>query len=217
MGSFNYFESTGVRRIPFRARSIFEAAGDAALDPEIEGFAGRQLRSQAMGCVLAWIEAGDFSYSAITANCVMMADLDESGEIDAPDEQAYLNELMQEVANAFVSMGAAPEKVTAFMDTEDNVAGAELGDLLRDKLNRTELDDDSIISNYAVSGGIILESAVKVVRGSEVVLKRKRIGRPKRITSLQRAALKDARKRAFTGAAKLARLKSMHLRQIRGL
>ena len=220
---FNFFKEGGefdVAPVDIAGRNIamvtniFEAAAPNAA--AIADFAGQQLRAAAMSCCLAWIEGGDYSYAAHEDCCVTMADADGDGEI-SDDEQDYLNELMQACADALVSMGADASNVQDFLDNESDDAGQKLGDFLSAKIADVSDDDDTIIANYAVGGDMVLESMVKVVRAGKVTLKRKRVGRPHKITSAQRAGLKKARQRAFTGAAKLHRLKSMNIRRKRGL
>jgi len=194
--------------------TILEAA---APDSSLMGdFSGSQTRSAAMALALAFVEGGDFSYAALEAGAFLMADADEDQDI-SDDEQDFLNELLQGVADAFTSLGADAGNVASFMDDEDDAAGATLGAFLSEKMSGTTMDDDEIIANYAVGGDMVLESIVKVVRSGKVVLKRKRIGRPKKITAIQRAGLKKARMRAFTGAAKVHRAKSMKIRKQRGM
>lgn len=221
MQEFNYFQQEGVlnnadvflgeEKLP--AKNILEAA---APNSAVSDFAGQQTRSAAMACVLAWIEGGDFSYSAMQDGCFMIADLNEDEDL-SPDEEDTMNEMLQECANALTSLGADSANVSSFMDDEDDAAGAILGAYLAEKVNATEDDDETIIANYAVGGDVVLESMVKVIRGGKVALKRKRIGRPKKMTSLQRAGLAKARRKAFTGAAKVARAKSMRIRKSRGM
>lgn len=194
--------------------TILEAA---APDNSLVGdFAGQQMRSAAMATALAWVEGGDFSFDALNAACFVISDMDEDGEL-SDDEQDYLNDCMQGCADAFIALGGDSGNVASFVDDEDDAAGATLGAFLSNKMSGTTMDDDEIIANYAVGGDMVLESIVKVVRSGKVVLKRKRIGRPKKITAIQRAGLKKARMRAFTGAAKVHRAKSMKIRKQRGL
>lgn len=193
-------------------RRIFSEAADAGL---IEDFAKKQLRSQAMACSLSWIEAGDYSFDALADSVSMIADLDGDEE-HAPDEEAYYNELLAEVGYALTALGADAGNVQSFLEDEDDEEGAKLGAFLSEKMQSVEDDDETIIGNYAVSDQPIMESMVKVVRGGKIVLKKKRIRRVK-LSAAQKAGLKAARRKAFTGAAKLARAKSMKLRRKRGL
>jgi len=61
------------------------------------------------------------------------------------------------------------------------------------------------------------ESMIKRVRGGVVKWVKKRIGRPKRLTSAQRQALRKARMKSHTGVAKRHRMKSLKMRKQRGL
>jgi len=195
-------------------QTILEAA---APDNSLVGdFAGSQMRSAGMAAVLAWVEGGEYTFDALNTACFVIADMDEDGDL-SEDEEDFLNECMQGCADAFISLGGDAGNVASFMDDEDDAAGAALGAYLSEKMTGTTMDDDEIIANYAVGGDLVLESLVKVVRSGKVILKRKRIGRPKKITAIQRAGLKKARMRAFSGVAKVHRAKSMKIRKQRGL
>lgn len=197
------------------AKLIFEAApSDNSL---VVGLADQQLRAAGMALALTWVEQGDFSIAALTDGAFVIADADESGELD-DDENEQLNELLQAVADAFVSMGADPVNVAAFVDSEDDEAGATLGAFLAEKMADVTMEDTEIITQFALGGDLILESMVKAVRNGRVVLKRKkRLGFHAKLSSAQRAGLKKARAKAFTGAARVARKKSMRIRKKMGL
>jgi len=192
---------------------IFEEAADAGA---IEDFAKKQMRAQAMACALTWVENGDYSSAALEASVATIADLDGDEEVTA-DEEAYYNDLLAEVGNALAALGADAGNVQTFIDNEDDEEGAKLGAFLSEKMQGVEDDDDTLVSHYAVSNAPIMESMIKVIRGGKITLKRKRIGRPHKMTAAQKAGLKVARRRAFTGAAKLHRAKSMRLRRKRGM
>ena len=201
---------------PDRDRSIFEQAADAG---SVDDFANKQVRAQAMACALAWIANGDYSYGALDESLSVIADLDGDEEL-SDDEDDYLNEMFNEIASAFVALGADVDNVQTFIDNEDDDEGMKLGSFLSEKMQGIEKDDETIISDYAVSDAPILEGLVKAVRGGRIVLKRKKLKgkRPRRkLSTAQRMGLKMARKKAFTGAAKRVRAKSMRLRKKMGL
>lgn len=193
-------------------KNIFEDAGAGSA---IDDFAAQQLRSQAMACALGWIEGGDFSYQALNDAVATVADMDGDGEI-SDEEDGYFNDLLNEVANAFLALGADSDNIQSFVDNEDDDEGTKLGAFLSEKMQGVDDDDETIISNYAVSDDQVMESVIKVVRNGQVVLKQKRLRRVK-LSAAQKAGLKIARRKAFTSAAKLARKKSMKLRKKRGL
>lgn len=196
------------------AKTIFETA--ISEGAAISDFSDSQLRAMAMSLVLAWVSMGDYSYSALEGGAATMADLDENEEID-DDEQEDMNDLLQAVADAFVSAGADAANVAAFIDEESDEAGATLGAFLAGKMEKVVQSDEELIAAYATSGDAILEGTIKVIRGGKMVLKKKRIGIPHKMNSLQKAALKKARSKAFTGAAKVKRKKSMRIRAKRGM
>jgi hypothetical protein len=168
-----------------------------------------------MACCLGWIDAGDYSFGALADSVATIADLDGDEEY-TPDEEAYYNELLTEVGYALTALGADAGNVQSFIENEDDEEGAKLGAFLSEKMQSVEDDDETLIGNYAVSDQPIMESMIKVVRGGKIVLKKKRLRRVK-LSAAQRAGLKAARRKAFTGAAKLHRAKSMRLRRKRGI
>ncbi len=192
---------------------IFEEAADAGA---IDDFAKKQMRSQAMACALTWVENGDFSFGALSDAAATIADLDGDEEF-SDDEQAYYNDLLTEVGYALTALGADAGNIQSFIDNEDDEEGAKLGAFLSEKMQGVEQDDETLITDYAVSNQPIMESMVKVVRNGQIAFKKKRIGRPHKMTAAQKAGLKVARRRAFTGAAKLARAKSIRMRRKRGM
>ncbi len=203
-------------------RKIFEEAGGAGA---IDDFGEKQLRSQAMATALAWVANGDYSYDALDESLAIVADLDGDEEL-TDDEEEYYDDLLEEVAAAFAALGASEDNIKAFIDDESDDEGIKLGSFLTEKMDGTEKDDETIISDYAVSDAPIFEGLVKVIRAGKVALvkRKKRVGRRmlfggrrKKLTAAQKAGLKLARRKAFTGAAKRARKKSMRLRKKMGL
>ncbi|WP_156915981.1 hypothetical protein [Desulfatirhabdium butyrativorans] len=192
--------------------SIFEAAADGSGDD----FVAKQIKSQAMSCLLTWIDAGDFSVDALDACVIGIADMDGNEEI-SPDEEAYYNDLWAGVADAMLSFGADSDTIDKFINDDDDASGEKLGSFISEKLNATETPDGDLISNYVLGADdAVMESTIRVVRGGQVVKIRRKF-RHKRITSAQRMALKQARMKANTSMAKRARAKSMKIRKKRGL
>jgi hypothetical protein len=192
-------------------KMIFEEAADVGA---IGDFAAKQLKSKAMACVLSWVEQGDYGFGALADSVAGIADLDGDGEYS--DEEAYYNDLLTETGNALVSLGGSSENVQTFIDNEDDEEGAKLGAFLSEKMQAVEEDDETIIANYAVATQPVMEATIKVVRGGKVVFKQKRM-RKVHLSAAQKVALKTARRKAFTGAARIARKKSMRIRKQRGL
>ena len=193
-------------------KAIFEEAADAG---SMDDFATKQTRSQAMSCVLAWVESGDYTFEALAGSAEAIADLDGDEEF-SEDEEDYYNELLAEIAFALTSLGADAENVQSFMDEEDDAAGEKIGEFLSGKMADVPDEDEEIIANYAISNQPIMESMIKVIRAGKVTLKKKRIRKVK-LSAAQKAGLKKARRKAFTGAAKLKRKKSMKIRAKRGM
>ncbi len=194
---------------------IFEA--DDPDNTAVEDFADRQVRSAAMATALAWVNEGDFGYAVLDAMVVGMVDLDGDDEV-GEDEEVDYNDLLSATAEALIRLGGSESNVAAFIEDEDDAEGEKLGKHLAAKLQSVSAADDDIINRFAMrSGEAILEAGTrKVIRDGKVVIKKKRV-KKYRMTSAQRQALKKARRKANTAAAKRVRAKSMKIRKQRGL
>jgi hypothetical protein len=222
--SWNYYRDKDEVFTAADGTSILEAtpeeeeskAGDIS-DGSLEDFAAKQMRAEAMGAALAWIEGGDYSYSALDAMVAGISDLDGNEELDE-EEQAHFNDLLTATGEAFVWLGAKSNNVQSFIESEGSEEGAKLGNFLSSQMDETEDDDETLISKFVVeaASGMVMESVIKVVRNGQLVFKKKRIGKfhP---SAAQRAGLKAARMKSHTGAAKVARRHSMHVREQRGM
>lgn len=168
-------------------------------------------RSVAAAAVLEWAKSGDATYFAFDDFALALAEVDDEEPSDEQVE-AY-NDYLELMAQAAVSFGASYDDVTAMIDDEDDVAAESVMDAL------TAVDDDEeeeAITAFAIKSDLLLEAKVKVVRDGKVKLIPKKV-RKKRLSGAQRSALKKARTKAHTSAAKIARRKSMKIRKKRGM
>ncbi|EIB6681607.1 TPA: hypothetical protein HLY56_21805 [Escherichia coli] len=191
---------------------------ETAMMEAVESRAQGDMRSLAASMLAGWIEDGDpeaDSFDALAITMAGLADIDE--DTDFTDEQvdAY-NDALAALADAAVALGADQDDVTEMIDDEDDSAAERVYDAL------SESDADMMeaaIAIYTVAGGdsAMLEAVrKKVVRDGKVTIIRKR-PRPRRMTSLQKQALKKARRKAHTSVANINRKKSMRIRKKRGL
>lgn len=175
-------------------------------------------RGLAASMIAQWLEDDDPEADAFDALAIMMAGLDSVDEdTEFTDEQvdAY-NAALAALADAAVSMGADQDDVTDMIDDMDDSAAERVFDALSE--NGTDMLEEAI-AVYTVAGGetAMLEAVrKKVVRDGKVKIIRKR-PRPRRLNSLQKQALKKARRKAHTSVANLHRKKSMKLRKKRGM
>jgi len=195
--------------------AIYEDDGGAA---EAEDFIAKQFRSQGMACVLTWVDGGDFSLDALDVLIQGISDLDGDGDVqEGGEEEAYYNDLYGAVAEAMASLGADTGKIGKFIDDEDADAGASIGTMLAGKMDAVQSDDDALISDYTLGRtDHVMESTVKVVRGGEVIQKKKRLHKVK-MSSEQRAVLKKGRAKAWTAVARHHRAKSLKIGKQHGL
>ncbi|MCY6932031.1 hypothetical protein OYC22_16890 [Escherichia coli] len=191
---------------------------ETAMMEAVESRAQGDMRSLAASMLAGWVEDGDpeaDSFDALAITMAGLADIDE--DTDFTDEQvdAY-NDALAALADAAVALGADQDDVTEMIDDEDDSAAERVYDAL------SESDADMMeaaIAIYTVAGGdsAMLEAVrKKVVRDGKVTIIRKR-PRPRRMTSLQKQALKKARRKAHTSVANINRKKSMRIRKKRGL
>jgi len=207
-----FSRSFGVTVASEPGKSIFESASQ---DPD--DFAEKQLRAMAMSTALVWLDEKDFTFDAVNALVIGMVDADGDDEISDDEEEDY-NNLLEGTGEALIRLGASRENVMAFMDDEDDAQGAKLGSYLVKKLDGISIDDNQLITRYATSveSDAILESTIKVVRDGKLTLKKKRIKKYK-MSSAQRQALKKARRKSNSSAARRGRAKAMRIRKKRGI
>lgn len=199
----------------------------------LESYADSQLRSQAMSAVLGWIEDGNFTYDNLDEFVCAVADLDGDFEI-SEEEGDYYNSVWQQIPNALLTLGAPEDDVEKLVNGESNAAGQRVGEAVKLSLDSEKADDDDLIAGFAYGEDAVLENADddpegrhmvleaaykkrKVVRDGKVVVVRKRVSGKIRLSAAQKVGLRKARRKANTGAAKLARRKSMRIRKRRGL
>ncbi len=170
-------------------------------------------RSTAAASVIEWAKAGDPSYDSFDDFAMAMAGIEDDEE-DPTDEQIdEYNANLALMAKAAIAFGAKKDDVQAMIDDEDDTAAESVMNAIA---GMDEDNEDSAITAFALKSDMLLESVVKVIRNGEVKLIKKNV-RKRRISSAQRAALKKARAKAHTSAARVARAKSMKQRQRRGL
>lgn len=192
-----------------RIQAMFEA---------VERRAGEDSRSVAASLLAGWVSDGDPEADSFEALALSLAGLDSIDEdADFSDDQVdQFNSALSQLANAAVALGADQDDVTSMIDDDDDSAAERVYEALSGLT-----DDDEAIADYTVAGGeggdAMLESTTfKAVRDGVVKLIRKR-PKKRRMTSLQKQALKKARSKAHSAMANAHRKKSMKLRKKRGL
>ncbi len=244
MGKFNYDEAVGNDGVfPWGdgdtkseeatagtgTDHILESAATTAPD-----YADVELRNKAIRAVMGWAaEGGDYSLESLEEWVTGIADLDGDDELDEDEEQLY-NDLWPCVSDALLSFGVSSENVDEFINNEDAKSGKKLGKIITGVLDNLKGNDDEIAEQFTVgSPGSIFESVgftddeaileaayknVKVVKNGKVVIKKKRVsGRGSKRSPKQKAALKKARRRANSSAARMKRAKTNRLRKSKGL
>lgn len=208
--TFSDFSAMAVKKVASASAPIHLGV----LEQAIEDFAEQQLRAEAMGIALTFVEEGEFSSDALQG--LMFGFIEDTDSEELSDEDAaHYESLAMSVVDAFKALGASEENVIAAIDGDEDAAES-LGDFISSKLEDNPKSDEDIISRFAVENGMVLEAVKRVVRDGQMKMIRVPTRR-KRLSAAQRAALRKARKKANTSAAKRARLKSMRKRASRGL
>ena len=209
--------------------------GDSDAPDTISETALTMARSRAMSAVLTWIEEGVYSYDALDETIVVTADLDGDFELSEEEEDEYAD-IWGQIPDALLTLGADLDDVQKLINgpgKKADEAAARIGAALSKEMESVEAEDADIITGFAVGEDAILESASydnelhgileatykrkKVVKDGKVQIVKKRVSGKVRISAATRAALRKARRKANTAAAKLSRRKSMKLRKNRGL
>lgn len=197
-----------------------EGKGVMESDAILEGAA--TVSSMAMSAVLAWIDGGDYSYTAFDEYVAGIADLDGNEDFSDDEVQLY-NDIFNSAADAFLSLGADADSVDSFLNGEDDGAGAKIGEFCSGVVDQESASDTDMIAGFA-GGDSVMESGIleasfkkmRVVRGGKVKIVKKRIGKVV-LSAAQKAGLKKARRKAFSSVARLHRAKSMKIRRQHGM
>lgn len=203
-----------------------DAPTDAVLDAAAESFGSSVHRSQAMGIALTFVEDGEYVFDAVDDLVRGVVGIDEAGESDPTDEESeQYNDLAETVLDSLVSLGADQAQASSFMQSEDDTQGEVLGSFLATQMDETVLDDATIINRFAVAenlefddaDGVLDAAKIKKIRGGKVVWVTKKIGPKKRMSAKQKMALKKARLKSNSSAAKAKRAKSSRIAEKMGL
>ncbi|PIJ43325.1 hypothetical protein [Tatumella sp. OPLPL6] len=194
-----------------KKKAIFEA---------VEARAAQDSRALAASLVTGWATDGSpdaDDFDALAINMAGLGDIDENTDLTDDQVDAY-NDALSALASAAVSLGADQDDVTSMINDEDDDAAERVYDAIN--ANVSPDDSDDAVAEYSVADGAdddaMFESTIKVVRNGVVTLIKKRL-RPRRMTSLQKAALRKAQSKAHSSSGKMAFRRSMKLRAKRGL
>jgi len=201
---------------------IFENFGDyvpqaeGEVDPaDIDRFIGQQIKLQAMSSLLSWIDDWNHEFKTLDAMLLGIADMDGDEEI-SKDEEDFYNDLLAGVGDAMLELGADRNLVDKFLNDEDSQAGKKIAEFLADKLNLMDTRPDELVINHGLAVPMVMESTETIIRGGQVVIKKKRV-RKKKITSLQKQAAKKNLRKAMSGLSRQKRERSLRIGKNRGI
>lgn len=181
---------------------------------------------------------GDRLYSLM----IGLADENKDGDI-SDDEAEVINIGLNAVADYFVFKGISEENTTALLTDFDNELANNVREMLlgaipdgdeelyaeMDKImfspeeNESVFDsatDSAMLDSVAEKEGIILDAAYRkvfAIRHGKKLRINKRVSGKVRLSAKQRQAIRKAQRKAFTGAAKMKRLRSFRLRKKFGI
>lgn len=195
---------------------FLSSLGDEQLLSAVESKATQDIRSEAAAIATQWAqdEASELAdLDAMVFGAVLdddEADIDELTEA----QDAEYNELYALIGEFMGSVGADSRLIQNAMEEGDEKAALDIAETIRDAISKQGADE--LVADFAVRESLILSAMKKVVRGGKVTFIRKRT-RKIRINAAQRAALRKARTKAHTAAAKAMRRKSNRIRAKAGL
>lgn len=205
---------------------VKEPAG-AVVDPVIVGDDGQDYlfeavaqsavtnyRAAGMAGVISWAEVGEPTADDFDLTAMGLADVNEDGDVTPEEEDGY-NEILFAMTQALDSLGVTSDAVQKMLDGDDTAAAKVYAELT-DALDKTDKSTDELVADFSVAKDAMTEAKAKVIRDGKVKWIRRPL-RKKRLSSAQRAALKKARMKAHTAAARISRARSMKKRQQAGL
>ena len=195
-------------------KAFFDSVTEEQMLDAVANAANQAGRADAMAMVIEWVADGDDSAEGLDVYAQALADVDEDGEVTGDEEQELYEKALTLMAEALVSLGVSAQVATDAMGGDDSAAAKAFvaaGDFLEG-----DAEPDELIAAFAVRESMMMDAVVKVIRDGKVKLIRKPL-RKKRLSPAQRAALKKARAKANTSAARAARKKSMRMRSARGM
>lgn len=211
------------------------AVGMALDDADYDGIAFdaaaehtmNDVKMSAVGAIHQWLETddlddGETSADRLFALMVGIADADKDGEI-TDDEQEVMDIALEGAWDYLSSKGVDDEDIDVLLNDWDVDAAERVRDLVASVMPDGEDGESSEIDSFVfddVQEGISLDAVYKkkiAVRKGKKVRIRKRVSGRVRLSGKQKLAIKKARRRAHSAAAKMRRAKSMKIRKRSGL
>lgn len=181
-----------------------------------------EMRQEAVNIVQEWAESeleagegfGDRLYALIVGTAT------DGDEEMSDDEAEYAASVAELVGDYLEGKGIDSADVDSLLSDDpsfDNDVAARIHDALLDKLPQGEdamLDDaDKFVSGDDDEMLDAVYKKVVAIRGGKKVRIKKRVSGHVRLTAGQKSAVRKMQRKAFSGAAKMKRAKSMRLRQ----
>lgn len=200
---------------------LLDDAGEPMLDDagtyELMG-----LRMEAAAIIQEWAEdddydAGETSADRLLAMLVAVADDQQDGDLD-DDEQAVIDTLREAAWDYLEMLGINADDIALLLDDWDVAAGERIRDAIAAAL--PDGDDDASLDGFVFgeqgAQESLFDAAYKmrtVVRGGKKMRIKKRVAGRVRLSAKQKMAMRKARRKAHSPAAKVKRLRSMRKRR----
>jgi hypothetical protein len=194
---------------------FFESVGNDLMLESIIQSQDTFARAQALAGVLQFGEDGGNTAQELDDLIQGLAGVDDESNDVTDDEQDDYEQSGDDVAEALSYLGIDDATVSAALDDDNDDAAETIGMAIAKALDNID-DQKDYISRYSVRETLMTEATVKVVRGGQVIRKKKRL-KKRKMSGPQKRALKMARRKAHSGKARKARKKSNKMRSSRGL
>ncbi|MCF7995409.1 MAG: hypothetical protein K9L88_11275 [Chromatiaceae bacterium] len=203
---------------------LLDDAGEPILD-DAGSYESMALRMDAASIILAWAEDDDLDDGETTADRLLammvgVADEQQDGELDE-DEHGVLD-IVREAAWDYLEMlGVDEGDISLLLDDWDEAAAERIRDAIAAAM--PDGDEGDGINSFVFGEddqASVFDAAYKmktVVRAGKKMRLKKRVSGRVRLSAKQKMAMRKARRKAHSPAAKMKRMKSMRKRQKMGV
>lgn len=212
-----------------------------AINNRIAVFQEQQIATEAMALFDEWLNTDDADLDdgeglgdRLQGLMVSLADDNKDGEI-SEEEAEVINVGLNALADYLIEKGVSEDNAVAFLTDFDNELAnniretvlsnipdgdeaffAEMDKVVFSPAENESVLDSALLDSVAYADNLTLDAAYRktyAIRNGKKLRINKRISGKVRLSAKQKQAIRKAQRKAFTGAAKLKRLKSFRLRK----
>lgn len=213
---------------PEKQTPVLDTALDSAASlPGASDYTETDITMSACAAVQEWAETDDLDEGEtyadrLTALMVGVADANHDGEI-GDDEQGVLEVALNAAWDYLTSLGVSDEDAGALLNDWDADAADRVRELVLSALPEGDDAASAAIDDF-VFGGEAEEPALDAVYRKKMVIRHgkkmrinKRISGTVRLNAKQKVAIRKAQLKSHSAAARMRRMKSVHIRKKMGL